>query len=408
MRWQDYIKTILDSMVHQRVRALLTISGVVFGVAAVVAMTSISDGARAEIMDTIRELGTSTLFVQHTASSDSEQGGNVNPEWSKGLTEEDCSGLRMLLPAESRFAPISSKHVSLSSPVTIPVMLVGTTAEFVEVFPVHLTSGRFITRTDQNQCVAVLTSTLVRELFPTSDPLQGEIKIDDHWFTIIGIVDVPLNSIRVGNLDFASIQRGIYLPHGVIQKRLGVSPSESPVQTIIIKLGSEAQVRPAAEVLTRYLIRRHNGVKDTEVIVPMDLLKKKQSAQRVFAIVMGAIASISLLTGGIGIMNTMLSSVLERTQEIGVRRAMGAKRREVTLQFLTEALVLCLLGGVVGIIVGIALAAGITQSAGWRTLVGVHTVVAAITVSGVVGVVFGWWPAHKAANMDIINAIRYE
>ena len=408
MRWREYAELIADSLIHQKVRAILTTSGVIFGVAAVVAMTSISEGARREILDSIRELGTNTLIIQHTQPDNEAKQIEQRSKWPAGLSMNDVDQLSQVVPPETHLIPIRHLKAEVRFPVLKDAKLVGTLPNFPTAVPVHQTAGRFFHQEDGNRQVAVISSSLAHELYPMQNPLRHQLKIEDLWFTIIGIVDPPQGSFRAGGLDFSSMGRDIYIPLDALTQRTGLKANASELQTIVVKVQHESQVREVASLLHRNLLRRHLGVEDTRVIVPLDLLRQRQRAQRVFSIVMGAIASIALLTGGIGIMNIMLSSVLERTREIGVRRAIGATRKNVAFQFLAEAVFLCVLGGVVGVLFGVGLAYGITKVAGWRTVIGLQAVFSAMLISAAVGILFGWWPARKAGQMNVINAIRYE
>ena len=207
----------------------------------------------------------------------------------------------------------------------------------------------------------------------------------------------------MGGFEIPSMERDVYLPLSAMETRFPHESQRSPLQSIIVQAENEDQVRAMAVAIERILARRHRNTADFDVIVPVELLKQSQQTQRIFNIVMGAIASISLLVGGIGIMNIMLSNVLERTREIGVRRAVGATRRNVVSQFLLEAMLLSVLGGLIGVILGGLMAWAITLYAGWTTVVGLWAILLAFGVSAGVGILFGWWPAKKAADMNVIN-----
>ena len=280
--------------------------------------------------------------------------------------------------------------------------------------------------------VCVLGSDVKDKLFHFEEAIGQSVKIDDQWFSVIGVVSHQLApSKKVENLEVRNLNVDVYLPLTTAQYKLvrykgpesgnvrffgmGISFSSGKtprprmeLDQLTVKLSSEQHIEEVTQIIERILDRRHYGVKDYEVVVPEALVEQSQKTQRIFNVVMGAIASISLLVGGIGIMNIMLASVLERTKEIGIRRAVGATRTDVLSQFLFEALFISVVGGVIGIIVGWVLTSGITLYAGWRTVVSFPAIILAFSVSVGVGVAFGYYPAKKAASQNPIESLHYE
>jgi putative ABC transport system permease protein len=275
--------------------------------------------------------------------------------------------------------------------------------------------------------VCVLGSAVRRELFPLGGALGSEVKIGGQWLTVVGVMarrdggiegsaDGGTGSPNAGagrSAGGASIGAGdpnveVYVPLSTVLRRFVHDAGGSELSSLIVRITDPDRSVEAADLLARVLQRRHAGAEDYRLVVPEALLRQRQATQRIFNIVMGAIAGISLLVGGIGIMNIMLASVLERTREIGIRRAVGATRRDVMGQFLTEAVVVSVLGGVIGIGVGFALTQIIATAAGWRTAVPIPAVVLAFGVSAAVGIVFGWMPARRAAQLTPIESLRYE
>ncbi|MBS1262591.1 MAG: Macrolide export ATP-binding/permease protein MacB [Calditrichaeota bacterium] len=400
----------LDGLLSHKLRSLLTTLGIIFGVAAVIAMISISAGAQHEILNAIQSLGVNNVLVNVRIPDDQDELLNnkrTNPDW---LTEADADALRALLADASHVIPVRREDVNAVLPERRTTGIVGTIPEFADVFNVRLTAGRFFSADDDRRQmpVAVITEPLRRELFPLTNPLGKRMKVEDAWFTVVGVIQPVLGGLSAAGLDMPDMSRDIYAPLNTVNSRFAVGRGSSPLGSVVVRVPDENKVRTVAQAAERIISRRHHGVTDFEIIVPVELLAQSRETQRIFNIVMGAIASISLLVGGIGIMNIMLSNVVERTREIGVRRAMGARRSDVISQFLLEAVLLSLIGGVAGIAVGVLMAWGITQFAGWRTTIGPVAVLLAFGVSATVGVVFGWWPAKKAAEMDVINALRHE
>ncbi|MCB2211261.1 ABC transporter permease [bacterium] len=400
----------MDALLAQKLRSFLTTLGIIFGVAAVIAMTSISAGAQSEILEAIQSLGVNNIIVSTHEPDDRNQlleNQRKNPNW---LTLDDAAALDELLVDVDLIVPLRRVGEKVQLPERAGTGIVGTSADFASVFFATLTGGRFLSENDSRTRapVAVITESLRRDLYPLSNPLGESLKIGDSWFTIVGVIQPPLGGFTSAGLDLPDMSKDVYVPLETLNARFAVNRSTSPLEALILRVPDEDKLQPVAATITRILTRRHNQAADFELIVPVELLEQSRQTQRIFNIVMGTIASISLLVGGIGIMNIMLSNVVERTREIGVRRAMGARQSDVVSQFLLEAVLLSLIGGLVGVIVGILMAWGITKFAGWNTAIGPLAVVLAFGVSATVGIIFGWWPAKKAAHLDVINAIRHE
>ncbi|GBE29361.1 macrolide export ATP-binding/permease protein MacB [bacterium BMS3Bbin04] len=400
----------IDALLAQKLRSFLTTLGIIFGVAAVISMTSISAGAQSEILDAIQSLGVNNIIVSILEPEDTDlllENRRTNPNW---LTLEDAQAIRDLLTDAGAVVPIRRVEEKVHFPVEGGSGIVGTSPEFQTVFHIRLIAGRFISDDDVNSRapVGVITETLRRELFPLSNPLGQQVKVKKSWFTIIGVIEPPLGGFTSAGLDLPDMSDDVYIPLSTLNARFAVKKTESPLEAVVINIPNENKVRSVANAAERIISRRHRKAEDFQIIVPVELLEQSKQTQRIFNIVMGAIASISLLVGGIGIMNIMLSNVVERTREIGIRRAMGARRSDVVSQFLLEAILLSLIGGIAGVVIGILMAWGITQFAGWNTAIGPMAVILAFVVSATVGIVFGWWPAKKAAELDVINALRYE
>jgi putative ABC transport system permease protein len=254
--------------------------------------------------------------------------------------------------------------------------------------------------------VCVLGAGIKRDLFYFRDPLGARVKIGDDWFTVVGVMEHKL----AGGAEMAGndMNQQIYIPLSTSLQRFTLDPFESEIDRIVARVGEPERVREAANIIQTTLARRHSNAADYQISIPEELLRQRQQTQRIFNIVMGCIAGISLLVGGIGIMNIMLASVLERTREIGIRRAIGATRKDIMGQFLVEAALLSFLGGMIGIILGWSMSYVITLYAGWKTIVSIFSVILAFGVSATVGILFGFYPARQAALMDPIESLRYE
>lgn len=411
MKQSENIRLGLNGLLTHKLRSFLTMLGIIFGVGAVVAMQSIGAGAKKEMLEAIKTLGVNNIIIRWNETKDNELSDAItaNP---RQLNIRDVRALEEIIPAENItvVVPVRYDEMTIRIPKEVEINLVGTTPEYRDLHQFPLISGRFLIPSDleEKTSVGVLTRSLKRELFPLRPGVGNRVKIGDQWITIVGIVESRQGGEELKDFDARDTGMDLYLPLSTVETRFGSDPSRSPLQEIVLQVRDEKMILPVATAAERILDRLHRSVKDYKVVIPVELLRQSQQTQRIFNIVMGAIASISLLVGGIGIMNIMLSSVLERTREIGVRRAVGATSSDVVAQFLIEAVMLSFIGGIIGILLGSLMAWIITVYAGWTTVIGPVGIIIAFAVSASVGILFGWWPAKKASQMDVINALRYE
>ncbi len=404
----EVIKIGIRSLISHKLRSMLSILGVVFGVAAVISMLSIGEGARLEALEQIRLMGTNNIIVRALPLS-KEKKLEAQQNLSMGLTASDAWRIKEISPLVDAISPIrESQAVARFEDRESNVHLVATTPAYPSVASLRLTEGRFLREEDlENQRkVCVLGWGKKEELFPHDDPLGKVINIEGQLYQVIGVLenrDLPKGKNLV--VQVRDINNDIYIPLVTAFSSLS---SETNVNEISIRVRDANQVLLAANMAKSILDRIHNRVNDFEIIVPQELLKQSQRTQRIFNIVMGSIAGISLLVGGIGIMNIMLAIITERTKEIGTRRALGANKLDILRQFLVETLVLTIAGGLIGIFLGSAAAKIINYYVAWRTVVSINAIFVSFFVSVLVGVIFGMYPAYKAANMNPIEALRYE
>ncbi len=402
--------TAIQGLLLHKLRSLLSILGIVFGIGAFIAMLAIGAGARQEILEQITLLGTDTIFVKAFSEAE-EQIHRGREQLSQGLTLDDATRIFQISPFIKRIAAMRefTFPVQYQQRVT-RARILATTSEYQHTAKVSLEQGRFLTAADEQegQRVCVLGTGIRQTLFAFQNPLGEMIKIQNDWFRVIGVLEnKTLNSKNSSAIQVRDVNMCIYIPLAVSALFI-VAEEREQVHEIAIQMNTAAQVTEAARLIRTVLTRAHHGAEDYEVIVPRELLKQSQQTQRIFNIVMGSIAGISLLVGGIGIMNIMLATVAERTREIGIRRAIGASRRKILQQFLIETLVLTLIGGCLGILLGAGGAALISLLVGWRTSISLRTVLFAVGISAGVGLVFGMYPAAQGAAMDPIRALRYE
>jgi putative ABC transport system permease protein len=289
--------------------------------------------------------------------------------------------------------------------------VVATHADYAAIADLRATQGRFLSDLDivDAKRVAILGADVARELFGLLAPVGRRIRIGDDWYTVVGLMEARrVREGRASVIPVRDINRDVYLPITTASARFPLARGAGAIDELAIQVTHAEAVPVVAPIVTRMVLRHHRGVEDFEVIVPAELLAQAQATQRVFNVVMGSIAAISLLVGGIGIMNVMLTTVTERTREIGIRRAVGAPRRAILAQFLIETVLVSTTGGTLGIVLGYAMARGINFYAGWETALSPLATASAFGISVLVGIVFGVYPARRASQMDPIRALRFE
>ena len=414
MDLRETVSLSLIGLLSHKLRTLLTMLGIIFGVAAVIAMLSIGEGAKQESLEQIRQMGISNIIVQHwDKEDDQEDSADADQNKSQGLTWDDARSIeRICLLAEYVTPQRELKIKAQTHGNTFRTMAVGTTADYLTVLDAQMGSGVYFSHEDlrESKRVCVLGADAKRALFFFDDPLGGRVKIRNQWFTVIGVLaDKGAAGGKIGGvLEVRNTDEDIYIPLTTMLTRFHWEPADAELSQITVKISASKQLQEAAAIVRTILNRRHRGVEDFKIAIPEELLRQSQKTQQIFNIVMGCIAGISLVVGGIGIMNIMLASVLERTREIGIRRALGARRHDILSQFLVESLLVSLLGGLIGVILGYAVPEIITLYAGWRTIVQPWTIALAFGVSASVGIGFGIYPARQAALLNPIDALRYE
>jgi putative ABC transport system permease protein len=404
-------------LTSHKLRSLLTMLGIIFGVAAVIAMLSIGEGAKQEALEQISHMGISNIIVQHWDDSEDDDeednAGNEDANLSQGLSRADAASIKEICTLARLVTPQREVKVKAQRlGVDFSTMAVGTVPEYLDVLNASTSKGVFLTHDDLDQArrVCVLGSDAKRALFFFEEAIGKQIKMRNQWFTVVGVLkDKGAAGGKIGGvLEVRNTDEDIYIPLTAMLQRFKWDPGDAELSQVTIKVASSDDLQETANITKAILTRRHRGVEDFKIAIPEELLRQSQKTQQIFNVVMGAIAGISLVVGGIGIMNIMLASVLERTREIGIRRAMGARRNDILSQFLVESLLVSLIGGVIGVVLGWALPVVITFYAGWKTIVQPWSIVLAFSVSAAVGIGFGIYPARKAAELNPIDALRYE
>ena len=412
MKRDELLRSSIAALRGHAVRTLLTALGIVFGVAAVIAMLSIGEGARQQALEQIERLGVRNVIVlddpprESVVEDDEEQESKTSP----GLNREDAEALATVHPWIEAVVPQRDYEAAVRRDrERVEATLVGTAPEHLVVLDQRVAEGRMFDAEEVRRAsrVCVLGANVHRALFPFGGALGKSVKVDDQWLTVIGVLPHRLPSGAEGGVE-RDPDDEVLLPVTALLQRFMHQIEGSELSRLTIRIDDALHVAEASALIERVLMRRHREVDDVRLVVPEALLRQQQRTQRIFNVVMGTIAGISLLVGGIGIMNIMLASVLERTREIGIRRALGARQRDVLAQFLTEAVLVSVFGGLIGIALGFALTAIISATAGWPVAISMPGVALSFGVSVLVGVVFGYVPARNAARLDPIESLRYE
>jgi putative ABC transport system permease protein len=428
MRPVETVKISLSELRSNKLRTFLTMLGIVFGVASVIAMLSIGEGARQETIEQIELLGSNNIIVKEREPAVNRD--TDAQSFSPGLSIKDAVSIKEINPFVKSITPQREASMLVTYKAKIfDATIIGTTPNYTETFNSKLHSGLFFSEEHNNgfSNVCVIGWGIKNKFFKFDNPINKKIKIDDLWFTVIGVMDAKVNISSTGSgMGIRNFNEDIYIPFNTMmhkmekydpdaeeigwwqRNRFGLSIDRSSVNQLTIKVTSDEIITEAGDLIARILKRKHYGVKDYDIIIPEQLLAQKQKTQRIFNIVMGAIAGISLLVGGIGIMNIMLANILERTREIGIRRAVGATGKNILNQFMYEAVTISVVGGIIGIVIGFILTSLITTYADWRTIISPIAIILAFFVSVIIGLIFGIYPAKKAATKDPIESLRYE
>jgi putative ABC transport system permease protein len=408
------LRLALQNLALRKLRSLLTMLGMIFGVAAVVSMLSIGAGAQQQLLAFIEQLGVHNLIVESKDIPDSQELARVR-KISPGLTLQDLRVIRVnvteLTGASAR------KRINPSSLLPKPrqdmPVIYGVAPEYQSIAGLRIVAGRFFEESENDALapVCVLGEGAKANLFPQKDAMGQFVKINEQWFRVIGILGPQLTTqSELSGLKPQDLNNLIYAPLGSVsyrlEDRLGYLRDE--IDGLYLRVGRTTDSSAVADIVRGILNSSHRNAGDFSLVVPAELLAEQRRTQRIFEMVMVAIASISLLVGGIGIMNIMLASILERTHEIGVRRAVGARRADILRQFLVEATLISFVGGLLGIGCGFGISRLVAMMAGWSTIVTLDSILLAFLVSVTVGLIFGIYPAVKAARLDPVEALRYE
>ena len=459
----------LDAFLLNRVRSFLTALGIIFGVAAVISMLAIGNGARQEILDQIKMVGVNNIIIMprqlsqnqddasasannqqananKAASAEKDKGGST---FSPGLTIEDAESIRSIIPTVLRVSPEISYNVDfVQQGIKGDGRVTGITNEYFKVFNIGISKGGIFNASEieKGSPVCIIGPAIESRFFNKSTAVGSFIRCGGVWFRIIGVIKQQvIHSTQKSKLGITDTEKTVFVPIKAALSRFldrsftdigsvrggggfratgsraaqlilnmnfkpssGDPNSNDQIDKLVVQVRESTQLGPTNEILTQMLKRRHGNNDDIEIKVPELLLKQEQRTKDIFNIVLGAIAGISLIVGGIGIMNIMLASVMERTKEIGIRMAIGARRTDIIMQFISEAVIISVIGGLIGILLGIIIAKVITQFTGIQTIVSLSSIVISFGVSASIGIIFGYMPAKRAAIQDPVSSLRYE
>jgi putative ABC transport system permease protein len=404
----------MENLMSHKLRSFLTMLGMIFGVAAVIAMLSIGAGARQQVMALIEQMGVKNVIVEAREAAAWEDLQKVR-KLSPGLTLRDfrlvSANVSAVVQGSPRKRFVPSRMVP--KPQQDMPVVYGVDPIYRQIVGLDVAQGRYFDKAENERAaaVAVLGQGAKNALFGQTEPVGQFVKVNEQWLHVIGVVGRQLSARSADeSLPSQDANNLIYVPLSTAMLRLEDSRSnmKDEIDGMYLQVASSLDAAPSADVVRSLLNISHRNAGDFSVIVPAELLAQQQRTQRIFDLVMVAIASISLLVGGIGIMNIMLAGILERTREIGIRRALGARRKDVIRQFLVEAVLIALLGGLIGIAFGFGISRLIAWFAGWSTVTTLHSILLAFVFSVSVGLLFGVYPARKAARLDPVEAIRYE
>ena len=407
MRASDAFLFALENLSARRLRTGLSTLGMMFGVAAVIAMLSIGAGAEQRAMAMIERLGVNNVLIKSKEVPLSER--TEARKKSMGLTARDVAAISEAVPHVALVAPkaLVEAYKIIGEGYKSKAKLFGVSYRHAEATRLHLSEGRFFDDIDERQSaqVCVIGAAVRRDLFVDGAAVGRFVKANDIWLRVIGVLE---KNSAAGGAAGSEGDGDIYLPLSTLLHKFERDPLKSPLEEIIVKLDGKISPHQSAAVIAGLLQPLHGGVDNYEIVVPEALLAQSRETQRIFSIVMGCIAGISLLVGGIGIMNIMLASVFEQTREIGVRRAVGALRGDIRFQFLVESFLVASLGGALGVLLGFLISHVVARYAGWPTVITPLAIFLSTGVSGAVGLFSGLYPAMRASKLDPIEALAHQ
>ena len=425
-----------EAVLSNRVRSILTGLGIIFGVAAVIAMLAIGNGAQKEIIDQIKLVGLNNIVIKPIIEQTEEQVSSDDPfnkeknKYSPGLTLKDKNAIAKMLPNIQAISPeIVKDTYIMNKGIRRSAKLVGVEPPYFKLFNFELEEGTMFNEQNliHGMPVCIIGKSIKAKFFPSENPIGKKLKCGNQWLTVMGVLEqriISENSIkRLGIRDY---NMDVYVPLKTVliryenrdmitksmikkaYKEKTTTTNYHQLDRLVLQVAETEKLSATADIIARMLSRKHFDMVDYEIEIPELLLKQQQRTNDVFNYVLGAIAGISLLVGGIGIMNIMLASVLERIKEIGLRLSIGAKKTDIVFQFMFEAIMISATGGIIGIFTGVLMAYGVSAFANIPTIISFGSIVISFGVATLIGLIFGIAPARKAAQQNPITSLRYE
>lgn len=412
MQYGENIRLALRGLADHKFRSFLTMLGIIFGVASVITMLSIGEGAKREAIAKYQDLGVNNIIIREKSLSDEELE-EVRAKFSQGLSLNDAAVIKEIVPGIVRLA----SQTEISTDVkyedkSVKSTVIGVTPEFLQMMNYKPQKGDYITDTHYNDRlkVCVLGAGVAATFFKNEDPIGKMIKIEDQWLEVIGVLESKtLFTETVGELAARDLNTDVYVPLSTFLNRFSrENILTSEIQQITAQVDNSERLIEASKIIDEILRRHHFNNDDYNIVIPYELLKQEEKERQIYNFLLGAIAAISLLVGGIGIMNIMLATVMERTREIGIRRAIGARKADIMSQFVTEAVAISITGGIIGVLLGVTLSLTVSLFTDVSTFIRPYSILIAFAFSVIVGVSFGYLPAKNAANLKPVDSIRYE
>lgn len=451
-RYFHDIEIAIESLLSNKLKSILTALGIIFGTAAVISMLAIGNGAQQEILEQIKMVGVNNIVITPVedltegengeSSGDESNGESKKEKFSPGLTMDDLEAIKKIIPSVKRITPeIVANSFVVQNGKRVAAKVIGVNNDYFDVYNINLEKGQLFNdyQVENGIPVCVIGANISAKVFSDIDPVNQYLKFGHVWLKVVGVLEKSeVNLSAAENAGVNVVNDNVYIPVQTMLLRYKnralinsksfsggaafggrffftfsgqqetTSKNHHQLDKIVVQVEETEQLTTTTEILSRMLLRRHMEVKDYEITVPELLLKQQQRTKDIFNIVLGAIASISLIVGGIGIMNIMFATVMERIKEIGIRLALGAKKADIIAQFLSEAILISVSGGLIGVFFGFLFSKMITKFADILTIISPGSIIVAFGVSAAIGVIFGISPAKRAAEKDPIESLRYE
>ena len=412
MNYSENIRLAIGSLVDRKIRSFLTMLGIIFGVASVIAMLSIGEGAKREAIAKYQDLGVNNIIIREKKLSEAELE-EVRAKFSQGLSIRDAKAIAEIVPSVTKIAAQAEISTEIRyADKSVKSTVIGVTSNYLEMMNYKIGRGEMINDNHYNRKlkVCVLGAGVAGTLFGREDPVGEMIKVEDQWLEVIGVLESKsLFTETVGELAARDLNTDIYVPLSTFLGRFTRENAlTGEIQQITAQVNSSSNLMEASKLIDEIVKRHHFNNQDYNIVIPFELLKQEEKERQIYNILLGAIAAISLIVGGIGIMNIMLATVLERTREIGTRRAIGARKSDIMSQFVTEAVAISIVGGIIGVVLGIILSLSVSLFTDITTSIQLYSIFIAFTFSMLVGIGFGYLPAKNAANQKPIESMRYE